>query len=444
MCALYACKRVAPWRDEPGASPAEFAGVICLVVALAVALILPATDWGQLLVCKVTSAISQLGGGAGSECSPGGGDEDEAKAHAPAEPCVLDSQSKTLGGGAAVAFSIEGDGTILVERLSNGQYRVTQKGKVQAGASAGVGGGAQFNWDNHHVGAKASASADANAFLEGGETYVVDSESAKDDLVNYLVRTTAVNTVTGPLLGSGINYITDWATGYKPPAASEYTVEAGVNGNIGAGATGGLDSAEAKASGTAALGSRVNPSAGTITTYYKVNYSASAAADAALQRNGAKAEGNAEGMIAVTANVQTGEIMNVSLTGSADSNGMYAIPGAGDNYDVGRIYTASLDATDPATKRSINNMLRSVGIPAPGSGDPGSPLDAAKTLVQTAMDRGTVTRQTMSKNSSEYGFEFDVELLLEASLSAKYAEENVTFSDGEYLYKGKWYTWEGC
>lgn len=433
------------WLRELGASSAELAGVIVAAVCLVMALILPATGWGEKLTCLVNSAISQVGGGPALDCSSKEQGIDDPKSHAPTEPCVQSSRKQSVGGGVSVAVTVEADGGIIVEKLSDGTYRVTQRAGGKVAAEVGVGGGAQINWGDKHFGGYASASAGVGGAADGGITYVVNSEQAKNDLVDHLVRHMAVDAVGGQVVGWGVNWVWDKVSGYTPPAPTEAYLEVGPAGSASAKGTAIIFSGEAKADLAGALGVKVNREKNTVTAYYKVNLGAGVSAGNGLTDDKGKLEGNSESLLEVTFNAEDGSVLSVSNTGSWNGEWAAALDTADLGGDKGgQVYTATLDTSTLQGRQAAYNMLRSVGIPVPGSGNPGTPAQAFQDMVRQAASQGGVTRRKMVKDGAEYGFDFDIKALLDAGLSAKYTDETVTYSDGEYLYNGKWYKWEGC
>lgn len=443
------------WLRECGATSAELAGVIVAAVCLVMALILPATGWGEKLTCLVNSAISQVGGGPALDCSSKEQGIDDPKAHAPTEPCVQSSRKQSAGGGVSVVVSAEVNGGIIVEQLSDGTYRVTRHDGNKAALGGGEAIGGKVNWGDHHYGVYAGASADAGIVAGAGTTYVVNSAEEKDRLVAHLTRHMAVDAASGvanvgqmnlgTLIGGGVNWLGDKVSSYSPPKPSEQYFELGTEGNASASMVGGWTSAEVKGTAAHALGGKINYDKGTVTTYYKYSLGAGTAADDAVNGGRGKAEGGAEMLLEVTTSVKDGSLVGLSTTGAANGEWAAALPSSeGSGSKGGVVYSAALDTSTPQGRQAAQNMLSSLGVPVPGHSSSVPVSQAFQDLVHEAESQGGITSRRMVRDSAEYGFDFEVKYLLEAGLSAKYTDEAVTYSDGQYLYKGKWYKWEGC
>lgn len=444
---------------ESGSSSAAYAGIIVVVVIMVAALIVASPQWGQTLTCKIGSELSKIGGGGGYSCQA------EDTSHVPTQACVNGSHktsaSGTVGGTFVVKVAAEANGSILVETMSDGTYRVTDTrgGSIQVKKS--VGGGSRVIIDGKSYGLQASASAGGGVTASGGVTYTVSSEQEKNDLVSYLDRHAvgdAVSTAGGPVVGIGewiVNGTWDVFDGYDPPRPTEAYIEGGFIGSASAGATGLTTSATASAKGTSVLGTRINTETGAVTTYYKVDANAKAGVSDGVMTQG---NGNVQGAMTIAVTVGAdGNTTNVTATGmyyaSAGSSaqaGPFGETIGAVSVDTGRRYQASVDLTSQETTSISQDMLRSFGIPVPNQDGsvpatgPTAAGEAAETFVNAARDRGVLTRQDVDVSGHEYGFDAGLDLGVGLSLGGRYSTEDVSYSNGQYWDGHRWQTWEGC
>lgn len=297
-------------RSELGASGAEFAGALIIVALIIGGLFVAAPGWGRQVACAAGSAIASIVGSDWS-CGDGGTDPNgDAEAHKPTEACTVNQRSHSVDLSVSLAVSVEVNGGLVIEQMSDGTYRVTEKGGAKVGIGIGAGGGVEVTIDNQSYGSYAAAGADINGTAEAGQTYVVDSEQAKNDLVNHLLREAVLS---GPV-GQGANWLFNKATGYQPPSAKEHYVDFGVEGTASAEATQDLAGGNLSASRALATGMKIDVETGDVTTYYKV--SASHAAQAGVAGSGGEAEASGEIMVAVTTSRNDpNKVLNVTASG---------------------------------------------------------------------------------------------------------------------------------
>ncbi len=431
-------------RQEKGSSLVEYAGAVLVVALLLASLLFAIPNWGEAIACEITSSIARAFGIPWTCNAAAGGKENS---HKPTKACTLSSHSRTASASGAAEISVEANGGIVVETMSDGTYRITDKRGGKVGAGTGVSGGIEITWDGQSVGEYKGASASGKGVLGTGATYVVKSEKDKDDLVGYLARNTTLD--SAGLIGMGINYVWNQSEDYDPPKPSEYYVELGKEGGGSAETTDGIvgANAEGSISGAEAAGMRVNTESGTTTIYYKVNASALAQGGAAATGQ-SNTKGSEELVIAVTKNSDDDKTLNVSVSGMYDgqlgSSGPLA-EGAKDTEN-GRVYNASVDLDSAETTSMANDLLRAAGIPtdSTASSSPEALDSALDTFIGAATDHGILTRQDIDKDTSQYGAKFKVEAVLTASLGAAYTDETVTYSNGQYYDGSQWQTWEGC
>ena len=439
---LFASRITSIRRQEKGSSIVEYAGAVLVVALLVASVLLAIPNWGETIACEITSSVARA---FGISWTCDATERNKENPHKPTKACTRNSRSRTASFSGAAEISIEANGGIVVEAMSDGTYRVTDKRGGKVGAGTGAGGGVEITWDGQSVGEYKAASIGGKGSGEAGATYTVKSEKEKDDLVGYLTRNATLG--SAGLVGAGVNYVWNQFDGYDPPKPSEYYVELGGGGSASADSTGLLNSNSAEGGVSGALGMRVNTEAGTTTVYYKVNGNARGQTRVAGAGQG-EAEGSAGYMIAVTKSSDDNKTLNVSLSGNYDGQIGASSPlsvGANKN-EGGQVYNASVDLNSAETTSVANDLLRAAGIPtdSPASSSPEALDSALDTFVNASADHGILTRQDINKDTSRYGAKFDVKALLEASLGAAYTDETVTYSNGQYYDGTQWQTWAGC
>ena len=197
-------------------------------------------------------------------------DKAQEDKHKPTGPCTVSQKSQSLNGEIkGVVVSAEVNGGIITEKLSNGHYRVTYRVGAKGGGVTGEGGGAGLTVNNQTYGGGTSVNASANVAAEGGVSFEVDSEQAKDALHQYVIRE-IVSSSAGPA-GQAINGLLPMPNGYQPPQSTEVYGQVGTEGSASAEAKAGIGEAKGKVGTAAALGAKYNLDTGEVTAYYKVS-----------------------------------------------------------------------------------------------------------------------------------------------------------------------------
>lgn len=111
---------------DAGQSAAEYAAVLVAAVTLILALLLLASPWGRQIACVIGSALDRLTGGAGYSCSADSPQAGESRE--PTTPCTLSASTHKRAASQTMLLTLETGGTIKVETMSDGTYRVTQTG----------------------------------------------------------------------------------------------------------------------------------------------------------------------------------------------------------------------------------------------------------------------------------------------------------------------------
>ena len=441
---------------ERGATAVDYAGIVLLVASLVLALIMVTPGVGDAFVCKLSSAISKISGQNDWKC-----DSDQSKKsdkHKPKEACTLNQRSRSASGSVAVGAGVEVNGSLVIETMSDGTYKITDTRGAKVGVleeSAGEGGGVKVTVDGHDYGAYAAASASMTVGGETGKVYVAKSEEEKNRYVEYLTRNAVsdVGGVPAKAANGAYNLWDQYVAGNEPPKPTEYYIELGAEGTGSASAAEAAGGAQTSGSVSSAVGMKVNTEENTVTTYYKVKFDGSG--EAGALNSGLEVEAGAEGMVAVTVDADNPEkVLNLSATGSAAVNGGGKLPPTMHDQEekgrvkLGREWTASVDLNSAETKKIAGDFMESVGISAPSDGrSRGEHVsDATNTFLKAAEERGVMTTQDLERDTSTYGVEASGKEIIGGGFGLKYSDQEIKKSNGYYYNNetGKWEKWEGC
>lgn len=450
-------------RHERGAATLETTGVTIIAATLVLGLMLAALPQGKIIsetfsywVCQVVT----MGQGG---CTP---PSSSAEAHKPTDPCVLTQDGVERNQKLSVLVVTAEDGRrIEIQKLSNGEYRVTVTDSEGTGAEVGVGGGLSVTVNDTTVGGSATAEAGASIDIKDGDVYYADDESMPD-LMDALLQDQIKDTVAGE--DGPIRWITDQATDIVGvsndlPDPDETYAEGGISLNASAEATSLTDHAEAGISESVLLGTRSNRD-GTTTVYVKAKVSGEAGlqslgvdTEGNPQFQGAKLEGSAEVVTAVTFDSE-GNMVKVSATATAagSSAGVAsALFGGSADADLGnqegelRIYQATLPLEDDADRDAANQFLLAQGVGALGGwsnpllGVPG--MIATQNFMDAAKDRGTLTQQDYNTSSNTvFGVDAEGKLGIELGVSASVSEDSMETTGAQYWDGTQWVDWEEC
>lgn len=450
-------------QRETGAATLETTGVAIIAAVLVLALMVAALPQGKRIsetfsywVCQVVTA------GQGS-CTP---PAPAPESREPTEPCVLTQDGVERNQKISVLVITEENGRrIEIQKLSNGEYRVTVTDNKGAGASVGVGGGLTVTVNDTTVGGSASAGAGASVDIRAGAVYHADEDSL-DGLMDSLMQDQVKDAVAGDT--GPIRWITDRATDLAGvskdlPVPDEVYAEGGISLNASAEATAGLDHASAGVGASQVLGTRTNRD-GTVTVYLKSKVTGEAGLQSlgvdteGPQFQGAKLEGSAELVTAVTFDSE-GNMVTVSATATAagSSSGVAsALFGGSADADLAnqegnmRIYQASLDTDNPANQAAANQFLIAQGVSALGAWvNPalaaGASMIGTPGFIEAALDDGTVTQQDYdTDNKTVFGVDGSGKLGIELGVSASVKTDSMTTTGAQYWDGTQWTDWEAC
>lgn len=422
--------------------------VVAILIGGALAV---APSHGRDISCSVLSKISEAIGGGGLQCGVADNNAQFDK-HKPTEPCTTNQRTRSSNGSVSVAFVDVGNNKrIVTEKLSNGHYRITDMNESKGGVGVGVGGGVELYNDNGSYGASLGASAGGNISRGKGVTYEVNSEKEKNELEAHIRRKQSLPVVGS--LGIVSGSMLDKMRGYNPPKPSEFQIQFGAEGSASASAVGGFLGAKAEGAVSHAIGVKVNPKAGTTTTYYKVNGDASAKAN--VGSSNVSGEGSGEMIVAVTANSKDPDkVLSVSASGMYNAElGAKTPLGLDDPFSTqnhsigsGKVWTASVDLNSAEASRMARNFLAAARVPgfSNGKGAVENVTEATSTFIGAASDRGVLTRQDVSKNSSKSGGSASLKIGIGFGGDFSSSDETLSFSNGQYYSGGQWNSWEGC
>ncbi len=450
-------------RRERGAATLETTGVTIIAAMLVVGLIVSATPQARIIgetfsyyVCQVVT----LGQGG---CTP---PSSSPEAHKPTDPCVVTQDGVERNAKVSVLVVTASDGRrIEIQRLSNGEYRVTVTDTGGAGAEVGVGGGLTVTIADTTVGGSATANAGASLDIKDGDVYYTDKDGI-DDLMNALLQDQVKDATVGD--SGPIRWVTDQATdlvgiGHDLPDPDETYAEGGVSLNASAQATALTDSANAGISESALLGVRHTHN-GSTTVYLTTTVSGEAGlqglgidTEGNPQFQGAKLEGKLQVVTAVTLDSE-GNMTQVQATASAGgtSTGLATalFGGSGDaawtNQQSGlHVWQATLPIKDAADQTTASQFLLAQGVGSLGAWT--NPLlgTAAAIGTQNFFDavrsHGTLTQQTYGTNSSTvFGVDAALELGVEVGVSGNVETDSMTTTGAQYWDGSQWVDWEEC
>ena len=105
-----------------------------------------------------------------------------------------------------------------------------------------------------------------------------------------------------------------------------------------------------------------------------------------------------------------------------------------------------MDLNSEETTRLANDFMASVGIPSPSSGKGvvQNVGDGITTFIDAAKEKGVLTKQDVSKDSSRNGFKLDGGELLKFGFGVGLNSESIEYSGGQYYDGNGWKDWEGC
>lgn len=449
-------------RGDEGAASVEYAGAILVVVALVSSLVVAITPVGDTIMAKLCEAF-------GATCASASGPRDGDGDRIPEQACTVSTDTQKINGKVSIAFiDLGSEGTMAVERMSDGTYRVTVSGQggIDAVLSAGEAkGGLQIG--DYGGSLELSASVSAGLFAGAGLQYEFGSEKDVEAFVGHVHRELVKSGAKGvlgtsnPAIGIGVDvggWLIDKITGYDytPPSPQSSYYEGGVAGNAGASAGAILAGGSASVDLTKALGFQIDHTTQDVTVYSRVTLDAEAAVQLGLSSSdgnwgqGANGSAGIEMVVSTTVD-KSGKITGVSFDGAATAEGAMALTQlAGFPLDgsggKGVQMSASFDVTD-ANRGRVTAALQGIGAVAATTGGAVGPEVAIPAILAEARANGDITAQFLNVGNQNL---VDAALSLKApavgglgfELGASTSSADTT--DAFYLGSSGWKDWEAC
>ncbi len=455
-------------REERGAATVEFTGVTAVAVVLVLSLLLvvgtsaPAVaDKLRWAVCMVTT----LGQG---PC----GAPTSAADHKPPQPCMIQSDGRSLHTQIAIAVVTLGDGRRFeVAKLSDGRYRVTLLKGGSVGLETGVGAGVTVTVNDRTVGGSAIADAGASLGMANGSVWYTSdkrelqsliSEDNEDALESAIVGGGAPRWVweraqdlAGAITGNG---------DYEFPEPDETYTEGTASVDLRGEVTGGADQAKATLGQAQILGFR-ETRGGNQTVYVKTVLDGSAGlqllghdADGNPQFQGGQAAGQVELVTAATYD-SGGKLVEVATTAVAagEAKGIVSALFGGDGSGAlsesssgAVVYQAILPVRDAFDRQVATDFLVGMGVsqlggPALQAAAMPSTVGSTIRFVDAARQRGYTTRQRFTtEETTVVGFDASGKLGLELGASASVQTSSLTSTGSEYWDGMRWISRSEC
>lgn len=350
-------------------------------------------------LCKIINAA----GGGGCE-KPGA--PRTAADRIPEEPCVSSSTKVSAEASASVVVTVKAGYSFLVEKMSDGKYRVTRVNTLGVGTGVGPGVDVSLTIDGKKYGVTAMATADAMLLGKQGETWYADDADGADNVIKDIISNDIVDRVAPDAdLGlfsvpNPVNRVIKSIIG-DPGDSDESFVEGGLEGNAEATVSGITASASAKVSADAYLGGKKTPTG--YVAYFRT-----------------KLSGEAYGAV-------IGEDATATAGGQVLSELTFDEDGKPKSIKLTTAVTLAASVEDDFTD---DQKYTETSMEVPLSGDPirdaplyaalsGNPVAVANLATQAKKD-GYVTRNVYSQDPNTYGLNIGGELLGEygGSISA--------------------------
>lgn len=357
-------------KGERGATSLEYLGLMALMLALLAMIFSFGLE--RRVRSGITSSICtifQLG------CSDPG-----EVAEPPPGPCITNRASEELhlGGGEVVQGSY--NNSYVVERLSDGRYRVTASDDVAGGVGVGFRPGLVYKVGDDNVSLEGGATASAMATFATGQTFEFKDEKEATKFLQWH-RSHYGNAVFDPV-GTGLNWAWDgvssiWRDNYSPPAPTVTYAEGGFDASAVGGGTAQLGTsggaAEVDAVLKEALGARYDSTTKETTVYVNVDGTLALGAEA-VEGGTVGGRGDVGGVMAVTldenleprrATITTVRPTTANLTGLDQADGLGSInsvlgagasPGASPSERTVEV-EATLDLTDPTNRAAFDRVI---------------------------------------------------------------------------------------
>lgn len=443
-------------RSDRGASTIEVIAVLTIAALLLTATLVAvrAMDTegrATSAACRIMSAL-----GIGGPCESTDAPRDPAD-YLPPEQCVLLADGGSASVRAGVVLIGGADGDWLVEQLGDDTYRLTRGVGLEGGATVGIGFDISVTGDGHRYGVGASAGASAVASFNGGEVYVVGSREEAEALLAAKNVGNVKDATVGP--SGPTRWVVDQLhgafddTSMEDRVPDETYVAAGGSGEASGVLNAFLGGASAQATVEQALGARFHEN-GARTVYFRSAASLSgdlqgvAPGDRPGTSSGyGELSGRLEGEYMLEVDYdKDGNATAVTVRATYVKDGtMEGEESRADFEDPDVLNEAALRLplrTD-ADREVAMRALYAAGIPyVPGVSDGLdvgqyalsrlTPWDSVQDFGDAAAASGQVWRQTSTRDSSEYGVNFDAAYLAKLQVTANLTTTQRKLQEYEY------------
>ena len=405
-------------RSERGQGSLESIGIFVLAAILAtstVGVIVQTSPTLRENVSYQLCKIVKLGGG-GGECEKPGTPRTSTD-RVPKEPCLNSSTSISAEASASVVVTVKKGYSFLIERMSDGTFKITRVNTSGVGTGVGPGLDVSVTVDGKKYGVTAIATADVMLALKEGQTWYADSEGDANDVIqsvisNDIVDEVAPNESVGPIsLPNPVNWAIKQIIGSPSDPDEEFT-EGGIEGDAAATLSGITASAGAEVKGETYLGAKKTPDG--YVAYFKASLSGEAYG-AVIDGTSAEAMAGGEVLSEVTID-KDGHPQSIKITASVTLDA--GTEGNGDQQYTE--YSMEVPLTGDAA--------HDAPLYAAATGPSVVGLAALSHFADVAKDEGYVTQNAYSQDPNTYGLNFGGELLGEygGSIKGDKTDRNLT------------------
>lgn len=403
-------------RSERGQGSLESLGIFVLAAILATALVGVVVQANPTLrdsvgyqLCKIVTL-----GGDGGQCQDPGALR-TAEDRVPTEPCLAGSTSISAEASASVVVTVKRGYSFLIERMSDGTYKVTRVDTTGVGTGVGPGIDVSLTLDGKKYGVTAIASADVMLALKTGKTWYADDEGGANDIIRDVIADDIVDEVApnGPFgIPNPVNGIIKAIIGH-PDDADETFIEGGLEGNAEATVSGITASAGATVSADAYLGAKETPDG--YVAYFRTSLSGEAYGAVIGEDASATAGGEVLSELVFD---KGGKPVAIRMT-----TGITLDAGVDDDFTDDQKYTETTIEVPLDGSASDIPKYAALG---------GNPLAVAN-LVQAAKDDGYVTQNVYSQDPNTYGLNIGGTLLGEYGGSVSGDKTNRDLTEALYF-----------
>lgn len=443
--------------SDEGAGSVEYIALLLVVLALLSSIAAAFTSIGDVFYVKVCEVF-------GGDC-PSAEEIASDADQKPDVPCSTSTQQKNVQGKVSVAVLDAGaGGRIVIEEMSDGEYRVTLFDTSMAGFSVGAASGGELRVGETGGGGLMYAAEASGALNVGsGREYRLGSQGEVDDFVAWayediaartVKKATSKNLVTTPLglvvdIGRAVA-----GSDYDPPSPVATYAEGSVTLDIGGKVQALTGGASAGVLAAQTVGYRQDAITGEKTIYSQVDVGAAfGCSDGSV--NGS--HGTNRSMLVEMTMDRDNTLVRVGIAGTLNADGLVDLTGApwegSGEGDVS--ISASFDVTDEnrldtyAALHSMEVVKVDLATVAPSGANPSWVVNhgaAAPWIVTQALNGGSVTAQEVSRTSENI---VSGRIAAEVQKVGVGADLNVTASEvtsrnAWYLGDHGWHEWMEC